>query len=81
MMMVDVKHSMRQEEVWVSPYSFTPTPEGGVEVRIQPAPAAVPLTQTVPCLCGNKLTGKVNIKVWKEPLPLVVPSVTQPCLV
>lgn len=27
-------------------------------------------------LCGNKMTGKVNIKVWKEPPPEVVSSLT-----
>lgn len=37
-----------------------------------------PNSQGTPSVCGNKLTGKVNIKVWKEPLPLVVSSVTEP---
>lgn len=37
-----------------------------------------PNSQGTPSFCGNKLTGKVNIKVWKEPLPLVVSSVTEP---
>lgn len=37
-----------------------------------------PNSQGTRSFCGNKLTGKVNIKVWKEPLPLVVSSVTEP---
>ena len=48
-----------------------PSTERGVEVRTQPSPAAVPPTQNSRGprrLCGNKLTGRVNIKVWKEPL-------------
>lgn len=35
-----------------------------------------PTQSSLHCLCGNKLTGKVNIQVWREPLPLVVSSVT-----
>lgn len=67
------QHETGGECLWIQllDVSFYPTPEGGVEVRTQPSPAAVPPTQTVGVfawLCGNKLTGRVNIKVWKEPL-------------
>lgn len=84
------KSSMRQVDgvsgysCWTSPDSFTPTPEGGVEVRTQPSPAASPSdpnSRGLRCVCGNKLTAKVNTKVWKESLPSVVSSVTPPRVV
>lgn len=55
---MDVKSSMRQVEgvygysCGMSPYPFTPVSEGGVEVRMQPSPAAVPLTQTAGVLAA-----------------------------
>lgn len=53
-------------------------PQGGIQVERKQGTAAVfsfhadPESWLLSSLCGNKLLGKVNIKVWREPLLVMV---------